>query len=88
MSDNDTRELKEQLGEIQKGLTKLGNQVSAMQSTVDLLVQGRIKTCKDSSQEEAKSQDPMAKVTMAALEIIRMVVAALTGYLAGRGGGN
>lgn len=86
MGDNDVREIKEQLGGMQKELTNLNREVSSLTSTVNLLVEGKIKM----SESDCKNNNDstMAKVTMAAMEITRLAVAALTGYFAGRGGGS
>ncbi len=85
MSDNEVRELSEKLSEIQRGLNKLGNQVSGIQTTVDLLVEGKINT--NTSAKPKEADNSISKIAMAAMEIARMAIAALTGYIAGRGGG-
>lgn len=76
MSDNDVRDLKDKLDKVQNELSELKGQITSLTNTVGLLVDGKIKT--------SESNTGMAKVTMAALEIVRMAVAGFVGYFAGR----
>jgi hypothetical protein len=79
LSDNDVLELKNMVRDMQHDVKKIDRQVSSMQNTVDLLIEGKIKT-------STQSSDGMTKVTLAVIELTRMAIAGVIGFFAGRGG--
>jgi hypothetical protein len=71
MSENDVKEIKQELSEMRKEINHLSNQVAGLSRTVELLVEGKIRT---NGNGESKA---WSKVTLTSLEIIRLIVAGI-----------
>jgi hypothetical protein len=78
VSENEVRELNYKLDEMRGDITELSKQVAGLTATVNLLVRGKIKT------EDNTKESGMTKITMAALEIVRLIAAGLVGFFAGK----
>lgn len=83
MSGDDVKAIKQELSEMRKEIGHLSNQVAGLNSTVGLLVEGKIRT---NGNGEAKA---LSKIALTSLEIIRALVAgavaAATAYFTTKG---
>ncbi len=84
MGDSEVVRLEKHIEVLADKVSNLTNSVSSLETKVDLLIEGKIKTNGSSSNTNS------TKITLAALEIGKMgltaLIAAISGYFAGKGG--